>query len=142
MVELLGRSSKRPEWIDLALTCRDIATRRPTPRRERVTSTPKRVPDAEAAALAREYLDGATVYEIAHRHRIHRNTVAHHLRRLDVPMRRQGLSGEQARLAALLYQDGQSLSRIGERLAVDPTTVRTALLAQGIRTRDPQGNPR
>ncbi len=137
-MDLLGHYPNRTEWIDLALTCKNAATRRPTRRSTRTITVPKRLQEAEADALAQEYPEGATVYEIGRRHGIHRNTVAHHLHRLDVPMRRQGLSGEQARL----YQDGQSLARIGQRLAVDPSTVRAAILTQGIRTRDPQGNPR
>jgi hypothetical protein len=140
-VDLIGRYSKRAEWIDIALTCKNAATRRSTRTPERSFTPPKRIPNAQADALAQEYLDGATVYEIGRRHGIHRNTVAHHLHRLDIPMRRHGLSGEQARLAAHLYQNGQSLARIGERLAVDPSTVRAVLLAQGVPTRAPHGNP-
>jgi lambda repressor-like predicted transcriptional regulator len=82
------------------------------------------------------------VYALADKYGIHRATVSEHLHRQGIPMRRRGLDPDQARLAAHLYQQGQSLARVGDRLAVDPGTVRASLLAQGIATRGPHGRPR
>jgi hypothetical protein len=59
-----------------------------------------------------------------------------------VPMRRRGLSAEQIDDAIHLYNLGWSLSRIGQRLRVDPTTVLTKLRQRGIPTRDNHGRPR
>lgn len=97
---------------------------------------------AQTEALAADYTAGATVYDLADKYGIHRATVSEHLHRQGIPMRRRGLNPDQARLAAHLYQQGQSLARIGAHLAVDPGTVRASLLAQGIATRDPHGRPK
>ncbi|MGH3915842.1 MAG: hypothetical protein ACRDTC_20890 [Pseudonocardiaceae bacterium] len=42
----------------------------------------------------------------------------------------------------ILYNSGWSLARVGERLAIDPTTVLNRLRERGASTRDTQGQPR
>lgn len=89
--------------------------------------------------LVDAYRAGATVYELAARFGIHRVTVSAHLHRQGVTVRRQGLDDEGVAHAIRLYEDGWSLTRIGGRLDVDPTTVWTALKAQGVTMRDTHG---
>jgi len=98
-----------------------------------------RLSERQVAALVDAYRAGATVYELAVRFGIHRVTVSAHLHRQGVTVRRQGLDGEGVAHAIRLYEDGWSLTRIGGRLDVNPTTVWTALKAQGIAMRDTHG---
>ena len=89
--------------------------------------------------LAEQYRSGATVYELAERFGIHRNPVSLHLHRQGVTMRRRGQDADQIDHAVRLYQDGQSLARIGDRYNVDPSTVHAALRTRGVRLRDTHG---
>jgi DNA-directed RNA polymerase specialized sigma24 family protein len=88
-VDLLGCYSKRTSWTkhlrslaDLSLGDRPRTVRR---LRRRVAS----LSAAQIASLVDGYWSGATVYELADRFKIHRTTVSQHLRRQQVPMRRQ-----------------------------------------------------
>ncbi len=104
--------------------------------------TATRLSERQIAALVDGYLAGATVYELAVRFGIHRVTVSAHLHRQGVTMRRQGLDGDGVAHAVRLYEDGWSVTRIGDRLGVDATTAWTALKAQGIAIRDAHGRER
>jgi DNA-binding CsgD family transcriptional regulator len=138
-VDLLGCYSKRTAWLDTLPTSGNAAPTVRRPPRPAPRPPLKQLSKSPDEALARDYAAGATVYELSQRYGMHRNTVSQHLHRLGVEMRRRGLTTDQASLAADLYRRGQSLARIGDRLAVTPMTVRAALLAKGIPTRDPQG---
>jgi hypothetical protein len=136
-VELLGRYSNRTNWVKTvqrALGSRRTVTEAPT-FRGRV----RRLAADKVTALAEEYQAGATVYELAERFGINRKTVALHLHRQGVEMRRQGLDDEQIADAARLYERGWSLARIADHYAVWPRTVHLALLALGVRMRDTHG---
>jgi lambda repressor-like predicted transcriptional regulator len=65
--------------------------------------------------------------------------VSLHLHRNGVTMRRRGLEASQVDHAVRLYQNGQSLARIGDRYNVDPSTVHTALRTRGVPMRDTHG---
>ncbi|WP_084525664.1 hypothetical protein [Nocardia vaccinii] len=82
------------------------------------------------------------MYELGARFGIERRTVSDILHRHEVPMRRKGLSAEQADDAIHLYNLGWSLARVGQHLGVDPTTVLAKLRERGIPTRDVHGRPR
>ncbi len=84
-----------------------------------------------------EYQAGAGMRELAERWSVHRTTVAGHLRRGGVALRRQGLSDEPLDEAVRLYGDGLSLQRLAERYGCDAETVRQALLRRGVRLRAP-----
>jgi hypothetical protein len=75
--------------------------------------------------------------ELAVRFKIHRTTVSDHLRRQGVDARVQGLTEEQAVMAAGLYSQGWSLARLGVRFGVDGMTIRGALLQLGVKMRRP-----
>jgi transposase len=77
-------------------------------------STVRRLSFEEVAALVDGYQEGATVYELAERFKIHRVTVSEHLRRQGVEMRGQGLYDQQIFEAALLHGRGWSLARFLE----------------------------
>jgi DNA-binding transcriptional ArsR family regulator len=91
----------------------------------------------DVEALVDGYRAGATVYDLATRFGINRTTVSQHLRRSGVRMRRQGLEQDQVATAARLYEQGQSLSKVGACVGVDAGTVRQALITCGVRMRAP-----
>lgn len=98
----------------------------------------RRLTDGEKAELARGYIHGMTVYELAEKFSIQRQTVSAHLRRMNVTMRQQGLSAAQVDRAVELYVKEQlTLKQVGAKLGADAGTVRLALLRRGIRMREP-----
>lgn len=114
------------------------------PQRNEPPRSPERTPPRrtikelgadELAAIVSEYQAGATVYEVAERHALNRNSMASVLKRNGVQLRGQGLAGEQIDQAAHLYAAGQSLARIGERFHVDAQTVRRRLIERGVTMR-------
>lgn len=118
----------------------DTPARPPSDRR-----TPRRarqLDEEQVRQLIREYMAGATVYELGERFGISRQTVSRHLHRHEVPMRMQGLSPEQIDEAVRLYEAGWSLARIGTRMGVDAGTVHARLREREVRMRDAQGRER
>ncbi|WP_143446575.1 hypothetical protein [Kibdelosporangium aridum] len=110
-----------------------------SPRRGRRPGTAKQLDTVQLQKLIKGYLAGATVYQLGAEFGIDRRTVSQILHRHNVPMRRRGLTPEQIDDAVRLYESGWSLARIGERMAVDPTTVHNRLRERGVRTRGPLG---
>jgi hypothetical protein len=104
--------------------------------------TARRLTEDEVAALTEGYQEGATVYDLAARFKIHRTTVSGHLHRRGVEMRRKGLDQDRIDQAAVLYTQGWPLARSGRKFAVDDGTVWLALQARGVRMRDTQGRER
>ncbi len=66
----------------------------------------RRLTADQVAELTAEYQAGADMRELAVRWQVHRTTVAGHLRRADVKLRRQGLSKEQLGEAVRMYGEG------------------------------------
>lgn len=108
----------------------------PAPRRLR------RLNEQEQATLAQDYVGGMTVYQLATKFGISRDTISKHLKRLGVEMRNAGLTEEQIDEAVRLYSDGWSAQRIGDRLGAYPQTMRRRLLERGVRMRDTHGRER
>lgn len=77
------------------------------------------------------------MHELAGAWQLHRTTVAAHLRRAGVPLRRRGLSAEQRAEAVQLYAGGWSCQRLAERYHCDDETVRQQLKSAGVRLRRP-----
>lgn len=100
-------------------------------------STQRRLTYDQVAQLVAEYQAGADMRELAVRWQVHGTTVAGHLRRAGVELRRQGLSEEQLTEAVRLYGEGWSLQRLAERYVCDAETVRTYLGRAGMRMRRP-----
>lgn len=73
---------------------------------------------------------------------INRATVSSYLRRPDVPLRRGGLSGQEAVEVAHLYRAGWSSGQLAERFTVSADTVLKALRKAGVEIRRRRGGPR
>lgn len=86
-----------------------------------------------------EYQAGRSVKNLAERWRVHRGTVANHLREAGVEIRSRGLSSEQVSEAVRMYGDGWSLRQLAARYDCDYETVRQALLRAGVVLRPPTG---
>jgi len=142
-VEVIGRYSKLPEQGERV---RDLLEMVPKGASEVNARTKKQVQrrmrPSEIEDLVAGYQDGRTVYELADQFRIHRDTVSKLLAREGVPRRYRILDTAAIQHAADLYRSGQSLATIGQRLQVNPTTVRAAVLKAGVRMRDCQGRER
>lgn len=93
---------------------------------------------AEIDNLVDEYRLGATVYELAERLGIHRQTVSAHLHREGVAMRsRVRMTPRLVKHATELYEAGWSTVRIGKELGLGTSTVGKALKRAGVRMRPP-----
>jgi DNA-binding CsgD family transcriptional regulator len=115
----------------------DRPARPPQPHRRRLVD--RRLSERQLDELVAAYQAGSTVYDLAERFKIHRQTVSQHLHRLGVTMRNQGLDDHEVNQAAVLYRQGCSLARTAERYCVDPSTVWRTFQARGIRMRDTHG---
>ncbi|MFE9580509.1 helix-turn-helix domain-containing protein [Nocardia sp. NPDC006044] len=96
----------------------------------------RKLSDAEKAELARDYQRGMTVYQLAEKYGVQRQTVSRHLRGIGVTMRQQGLSEIQVDRAVELYvEERLTLKQVGAKLGADAGTVRLALLRRGVQMR-------
>lgn len=81
------------------------------------------------------YLNGMTLVELAKRFSVHRRTVAAHLVRRSIPIRRGGLDEKHVAEATRLYADGLTLTEVGMRFGVSQQAVRRAIAAAGAKIR-------
>ena len=109
--------------------------RRTKPRKPRQTQ--HRLTSQQAERLVAEYRAGAAMKELASRWDLHRTTVAAHMRRAGVELRRHGVPADRLDEAVRLYNEGWSLQRLAERYDCDEETVRQALKRAGVRLRAP-----
>ena len=126
----MGAYSKQTHWAE-RLNDLSAAHREPLPERCAPRSVARELRNDEIDQLVRGYQEGATVYELADRFRIHRLTVSRHLHRAGVTMRRQGLDEQQVDVAVQLQRQGWSTAQLGDHFGVDKRTVRSALRARG-----------
>lgn len=75
--------------------------------------------------------------DLANQWRLHRTTVAAHLRQAGVALRRRGVPDAQLSEAVRLYGEGWSCQRLAERYHCDDETVRQALKRASVRLRRP-----
>ena len=92
---------------------------------------------AQVDELVTMYLDGKTMREVAEHFRVHRTTVAIHLRRRSIPVRRGKLSAAQVAEIGALYDQGFTLAEIGARFDVGQDTARRAVMETGGTIRRP-----
>lgn len=78
-----------------------------------------------------------TMQSLAKTWDLHRTTVAAHLQRAGVNLRRQRLAAEQLPQGVTLYVEGWSCHRLSERFGCSAETVRQELKRQGVRVRSP-----
>ncbi|WP_433194349.1 hypothetical protein ACQP1G_37170 [Nocardia sp. CA-107356] len=77
-----------------------------------------------------------TVYQLAEKYRVQRQTVSKHLHAMGVTMRQQGLSEAQVDRAVELYvEERLTLKQVGAKLGADAGTVRLALIRRGVKMR-------
>ena len=107
----------------------DLAGRKPrerTPARHRQF---KRLSPSDVDQLVREYCDGlSSVYDLADRWGVHRNTIAKHLKSRGLELGRLSLGSDEIRRAFDLREQGLSFNAIGRAIGRDPKTVKAALL--------------
>ncbi len=101
------------------------------------TQEQRRLEPAEVGDLVAAYEGGASMKELAKRHRIHRTTVAHWLKINHCELRRQGMSDDQIVEVMRLYAEGWSCQRLAERYDCDDETVRQSLKRSGVVLRRP-----
>jgi DNA-binding MarR family transcriptional regulator len=127
-VELLGSYYKQRWELERLAAVRDI---KPAGSPQPATPQPKQVQhrlrQEEEAELIARYQDGDTVYVLAERFKLHRQTVSGVLERHGIPRRYNKLTGKDLDLAVQLYTEGTSLDVVGERLGVEASTVSRAL---------------
>lgn len=88
------------------------------------------------------YATGKSMKELAVEFGINRVTVSSYLRQAQVPLRRVGLSTEQAVEAVGLYEAGWSSGRLAKRYDVSADTVLKSLRRTGAAIRPRRGGPR
>ncbi|MGV1034918.1 MAG: hypothetical protein ACOYBP_06840 [Microbacteriaceae bacterium] len=94
-----------------------------------------RISDERADQIVEAYRSGMTVYGLAGEFGCHRVTISAVLKRRGVAMRRMSPSDEQVAEMIRLYESGLSLSKVGERLGFNATTVLHRIRAAGKTTR-------
>jgi hypothetical protein len=142
-VELIGRNSNLghlcKKWADLRERINASSPRPPLLYQERSKIRSKRfLTDQDVADIQGRYEGGETTQQIGVSYGVSKTRVARTLREQGVPLRRQGLTNEQASEAADLYA-GKSLACLAARYAVSPMTVSRALRRQGIQLRSRPG---
>jgi len=142
MVELRGGSSN----FDTAARLRRLVEALPTVlRRRRLSRTTRkrqiqrRLTPEQVEQLLTKYRAGASMQQLVRKWRLHRTTVASHLRLAGVPLRRQGIPPDRLLEAVRLYGEGWSCQRLGERYGCNAETVRQTLKSAGLTMR-PRGN--
>lgn len=99
----------------------------------------RRLTNDESAQVAAIYRAGSSMNQLALEFRVHRTTIAACLRKLEVPLRRQGIAPDEIDAVAALYQAGWSLARLGESYRCTDMTVRAALMRHGVEIRPRNG---
>lgn len=117
---------------------RDIFLTQP-PHRQRPRACIPSLTDRQINRLIERYEAGATVYELAAEFRVERRTVAVQLRRHGVTLRRQSPTAAEIDEMLRLYQSGQSLEAVGQRLGFVARTVQRYLEVRGVERRDTHG---
>jgi lambda repressor-like predicted transcriptional regulator len=139
VVALRGRSSNQLILVArLAKELPNLLRQRPqrsTPHEQRQTQ--RRLTAEQVIQLVREYEADDDMTVLANRWQLHRTTVAGHLRRAGVALRRQGIRTEQMNEAIRLYGEGWSCQRLAERYGCSAETVRQALRQQTVQIRKP-----
>jgi DNA invertase Pin-like site-specific DNA recombinase len=93
----------------------------------------------DTADIVARYQAGETTQQIGTHYGISKTRVATVLSEQGVPIRRQGLTDEQAREAVELYTAGKSLAWIGTRFGVSHTTIAAKLRQEGMQLRPRPG---
>ena len=82
--------------------------------------------------LVAQYREGATLVELASLFGVNRRTVATHLTRREVTIRRGRFDPSRIHEAADLYLSGLTLVEVGMKVGAGPQAVRQALASHGV----------
>lgn len=116
MGQTVGSSKQSALFRRLAEELPALLRRRPRRAKPgKQQQTQRRLSPQQVERLVAEYQAGADMKELAARWELHRTTVATHMRRAGVALRRQGVPGDRLDEAVRLYGDGWSLQRLAER---------------------------
>jgi hypothetical protein len=137
LVVLIGQDSRLQKLHDLLDRQPSSTKTEPSAPPEPERQKQHHLTAAEVVTLARAYQTGATMRELAVKFNVHRSTVSGCLTRLGIPLRRRGLTPDQLKQAATLYQQGWSLSRVAQHLQCDAETIRQGLIRLGLTRRSP-----
>ncbi|MET0993884.1 MAG: helix-turn-helix domain-containing protein, partial [Mycobacterium sp.] len=120
---------------------RALPIRPPEPARVgRTRKLKRRLDRVEIDQIIAKYESGVSTNQLMTQHHLAKRTISGLLRANGVAMRRQGLTVDQAREAADLYQAGRSLAWIAVYVGgFSPTTVARALKRQGVSLRPRPG---
>ncbi|WP_433578570.1 helix-turn-helix domain-containing protein [Nocardia brasiliensis] len=138
-----GRYLKQwePDWLSKVIAKIEAAPARQPTVADSSTLRPRRLDRRLSADTIAELVDayeaGAPTPELCARYGLSKGGILKLLREAGVKMRKQPLSEAQIRQAARLYAEGYSLRAVAAELGSSFSTVREALLAQGVTMRRP-----
>ena len=89
--------------------------------------------------LVAQYREGTTLVELASLFGVNRRTVATHLTRREVTIRRGRFDHSRIHEAADLYLSGLTLVEVGLKVGAGPQAVRRALVEHGVPIREGGG---
>lgn len=144
-VEVRGALSKlAPPLARIVTAHRGIRRRDRLWSRRRASGVRQRVHVSERALAAAEtdYQGGSKLRDLAGGMGISRQHLSSLLRGLGVQLRRRSPSRDEVNELSRRYAQGESLERISARLGFSAGTVRTWLVADGLRMRDMHGRDR
>ncbi|MGV9675437.1 sigma factor-like helix-turn-helix DNA-binding protein [Nocardia sp. NPDC003482] len=129
-----------PDWLSQVIAKIEAAPLRRPARTNTKVVQPRRLDRRLSvdtiAEIAAAYESGASTAELCKRYGLSKGGILKLLREADVKMRQQGMTEAQTRQAVLLYGEGHSYAEIARRLGKARSSVREAVLSQGV-TRGP-----
>jgi DNA invertase Pin-like site-specific DNA recombinase len=138
-VELMGRYSNLDNVATLQRVLAGQDRDRPPARTTRsVRQIHHRLTADEIEQLIKQYKHGELIDGLATQFKVSRTTVMKHVERAGAP-RRRNLLEDRVEEARQLYDQGNSLAKIGQHLGVNPSTVWHAFRKAGIPMRDTHG---
>ncbi|MFB8276988.1 helix-turn-helix domain-containing protein [Nocardia colli] len=137
---MIGRYLKQwePNWLNKVIAKIEAS---PTHRSAKTVTNirprrlDRRLSSDIVAELVKAYRDGISTIQLCEQHQLSKGGLLKILREQGVKMRKQPLSEAQIKQAARLYAEGQSLRAVATELGSSFSTVREALLAQGVEMR-------
>ncbi len=91
------------------------------------------------AELVAAYESGVTTIELMQRYDLSKTSVLKLLREAGVTLRRQPMTSNQVEHAQQLYESGNSLATVAEKVQMPTESVRRSLLEHGVQMRPRQG---
>jgi hypothetical protein len=99
----------------------------------------KRLGHRGVAQLVADYEAGEPTTALMSKYDLGKGTVLRLLRSQGVDIRHQSLTDDEVQQVVLLYAEGLSLARVGDRFGRDPSFIALVLERAGVPRRNPQG---